>query len=330
MAEFSVGIFGVGSVGKRHAKVFSSLGAEVTLLGVVDTVGANAARVAAEIGTDYYTDYHDLLALTPDLAVICTPHFLHREIGEAAAKAGCNILMEKPLAHTMKDATALVEVCRKQNVQLAVSFVHRYRQEYSRARQVIASGQIGTPQMSVDIFGSPGGRYIPSWIWQKKHSGGGIVMYSGIHSIDWQCWLMGSDVATVFTRSLSTYKGSDVEDGVVATLAFENGAVGALIGNQPDYPITTRTRNTELYGTKGCIRLRMGEYLQFDSEDSSYKMNVTRDEPFVAQARDVIGSIRKGRSPWISGSDGLRAQAIVSALYRSAETGKPAKVEKVE
>ena len=330
MSAISVGIFGVGSVGKRHAKVFAGLDADVTVLGVVDTDGENAARIAGEIGTKYYTDYRDLLSLAPDLAVICTPHFLHRELGEAAAKAGCHILMEKPLAHTLEDAVALVEVCRKENVQLAVSFVHRYRQELKHAEALIAAGKVGALQMSVDNFGSPGGRYIPSWIWQKKYSGGGIVMYSGIHSIDWQCWLMGSDVASVFAHSLSTYKGSDVEDGIAVTLYFENGSIGSLIGNQPDYPIAARTRNTELYGTQGCIRLRMGEYLQFDSIESSYKINITRDEPFVAQALDVIGAIQEGRAPWISGSDGLRAQAIIAALYRSAETGKPEAVEKVE
>ena len=330
MGAFTVGIFGVGSVGKRHAKVFSSLGTEVTVLGVVDTDGDTAARVAGEIGTKHYTDYRDLLSLAPDLAVICTPHCLHREIGEAAAKSGCHILIEKPLAHTLEDAIALEEVCRKEKVQLAVSFVHRYRQEYTRAKALIAAGEVGTLQMSVDIFGSPGGRYIPSWIWQKKYSGGGIVMYSGIHSIDWQCWLMGSDVAAVFAHSLSTYQGSDVEDGIAATLSFENGAIGALIGNQPDYPIASRTRNTELYGTKGCIRLRMGEYLQFDGGDSSYRININRDEPFIAQALDVVGAIREGRTPSIGGRDGLRAQAIIAALYKSAETGKPEEVEKVE
>jgi predicted dehydrogenase len=154
-------------------------------------------------------------------------------------------------------------------------------------------------------------------------------MYSGIHSIDWQCWLMGSDVAKVYAHSLSTYKDSDVEDGIAATFIFENGAIGSLLGNQPDYPIASRTRNTELYGTKGCIRLRMGEYLQFDSGDSSYKINVTRDEPFVAQARDVICAIREGRRPSISGRDGLRAQAVIAALYRSADTGVAEEVERV-
>ena len=329
MGAFSVGILGAGTVGKRHAKVFSSLGSDVAVLGVVDTDGDSAARIAGQIGTKAFTDYHDLLSLAPDLAVICTPHFLHREMAEAAARNGCHILMEKPLAHTLEDAIAIEESCRKHQVQLAVSFVHRYRKEFSHARQLIASGAVGKLQMSVDVFGNPGGRYIPCWIWQRKYSGGGIVMYSGIHSLDWQCWLLGSDVASVFARSHSTYKGSDVEDGIVATLAFENGAIGSLIGNQPDYPISSRTRNTELYGTSGCIRLRMGEYLQFDSEDSSYRIDINRDEPFVAQARDVIGAIRENRSPWISGRDGLRAQAIVAALYRSADTGKPEKVEKL-
>jgi predicted dehydrogenase len=310
--------------------VFSNLGADVTILGVVDSDGERAARVAGELGTKSYTDYRDLLALTPELAVICTPHFLHREFAEAAARAGCHILMEKPLAHTPEDAVAIVDVCRKEKVQLAVSFVHRYRREYAQARQLITAGEVGTLQMTVDIFGSPGGRYIPSWIWQNRYSGGGIVMYSGIHSIDWQCWLMGSDVSAVVARSISTYKGSDVEDGIAATLHFENGGIGALIGNQPDYPIASRTRNTELYGTGGCIRLRMGEYLQFDSADTSYRIDITRDEPFVAQALDVIGAIRKGRAPWISGGDGLRAQAIITALYKSARTGNVEKVEKLE
>jgi predicted dehydrogenase len=326
-SALTVGIFGAGVVGKRHAEAFSKLDADVTLLGVADTDGGKAARVAGEIGAKHYSDYRELLSQKPDLAVICTPHFLHREMGEAAANAGCHILMEKPLAHTMEDAIAIVDVCRKENVKLAVSFVHRYRQEFARARQLISAGEVGTLQMSIDIFGSPGGRYIPSWIWQKKYSGGGIVMYSGIHSIDWQCWLMGSDVSEVFAHSLSTYEGSDVENGIAGTMYFENGSIGSLIGNQPDYPLTPRTRNTELYGTRGCIRLRMGEYLHFDSQGTSYQISIARDEPFVSQAQDIVSAIREGRDPWISGPDGLRAQAITAALYRSAETGRPEAVE---
>ena len=156
MTNLTVGIIGAGSVGKRHAAAFSSLAAEAGLIGVVDTDGNRAAGIAGEIGTKHYTDYRELLSQKPDLVVVCTPHFLHREIGEAAAKAGCHILMEKPLAHTLEDAVALAEVCQKENVKLAVSFLHRYRQELKRAQQLISTGEIGALEMSVDIFGNPG------------------------------------------------------------------------------------------------------------------------------------------------------------------------------
>jgi predicted dehydrogenase len=72
----------------------------------------------------------------------------------------------------------------------------------------------------------------------------------------------------------------------------------------------------------------MGEYLQFNSHDSAYKINIARDEPFVSQARDVTGAVREDRTPWISGPEGLRAQAIITALYKSADTGKPEAVGK--
>ena len=91
MTNLTVGIIGAGSVGKRHAAAFSSLAAEAGLIGVVDTDGNRAAGIAGEIGTKHYTDYRELLSQKPDLVVVCTPHFLHREIGEAAAKAGWRV-----------------------------------------------------------------------------------------------------------------------------------------------------------------------------------------------------------------------------------------------
>ena len=133
----------------------------------------------------------------------------------------------------------------------------------------------------------------------------------------------------VYAQSLSRYKGSDVEDAFIGTMVFANGGIGSLVGNQPDYPVEPRTRNTEIYGNKGCIKMRMGEYLMFSSQDKSYQLNVTRDDPFTAQALDMVSAIRENRPPWIGAADGLRAQAILEALYRSAEIRKPVQVESV-
>jgi predicted dehydrogenase len=100
------------------------------------------------------------------------------------------------------------------------------------------------------------------------------------------------------------------------------------VGNQPDYPVEPRTRNTEIYGSKGCIKMRMGEYLMFSSLEQSYQVSVTRDDPFTAQALDMVSAIREDRQPWIGGQEGLRAQAIMAAFYESADKGKPVKVER--
>ena len=327
--QINVAVIGVGRIGRKHAEVFASLGSDVKLLGVADIDRHKAVQVAEALNTRPFSDYQDLLALKPDLAVICTPHYLHREQGEAAVKAGCHVLMEKPLADTMEGARAIVETCKQAGSKLAVGFVHRYRQELQMAYKTINSGGVGIPGMITDIFGNPGGRHIPDWVWQKRFSGGGIITYSGIHSIDWQCWLMNSDVDEVYARSLSRYQGSDVEDAFIGTIIFANGGIGSLIGNQPPYQVSPITRLTEIYGSKACLRMRMREYLMFSDEDHSYQVNISRDDPFIPQALDMIGAIREDRQPWIGGEDGLRAQAIMTAFYQSAEIGRPVRVESV-
>jgi predicted dehydrogenase len=295
----------------------------VRVIGVADVDERRAAELAASCGARAFTDYRALLDLAPDIAVICLPHHLHCEAGLAAAAAGSHILMEKPLAHTLEDAYAILDGCREHGVRLAVGFVHRYRVEFQRARQLITSGQIGTPAMATDVFGISGGAHVPGWVWQERYSGGGIVMYSGIHSIDWQCWLLDSQVERVFAQAMTYGQDADVENGVVAAMVFTNGCLGTLVGNQPNYLVTSRTRDTEVYGSHARLRLRCGEYLDFNSDTQAYRMDVTRDDPFVTQAQDFVAAVREQRDPWITGEDGLRALAVVMAIYRSAELDQP-------
>ncbi len=325
-AVVTVGIVGAGQVGQKHAQAFARLGPDVQVLGVADVDARRAADLAASCGTRAFEDYRALLGLTPDIAVICLPHHLHREVGLAAAEAGSHILMEKPLANTLEDAHAILEACRKGGVRLTVSFVHRYRVEFQEAYRLIRAGKIGTPVAMVDLFGLPGGNHVPAWVWQKRCSGGGILMYSGIHSVDWQRWLLGAEVEEVFCRTLTYGPGMDVENGLVATLAFANSCVGTVIGNQPPYQVTPCTRETEIYGTSGCLRIRSGEHLTYSSDTEAYRLEVNRDDPFVTQAGEFVRSVREGREPWITGEHGLRALEICLAIYRSAEVNRPVPV----
>jgi predicted dehydrogenase len=171
-----------------------------------------------------------------------------------------------------------------------------------------------------------GGSHVPPWVWSSRQAGGGVLMYSGIHSIDWQSWIVGAPVQEVYARSLAASGDTDAEDGVVATWSFANGVQGTLIGNQPDYLVTPRTREFELYGDRGRIRIRNGAFLEFTSEEKSYRVDVDRDDPFLTQAREFMADVREDREPWITGEDGLRALAVILAIYRSADLGQPVEV----
>lgn len=319
----TVAIVGAGQVGQQHTRAFAQLGSDVGIIGIADIDEQRAAELAATCGARAFADYRALLELTPDIAVICLPHHLHREAGLTAAAAGSHILMEKPLAHTLEDAHAIVDGCRQHGVLLSVGFVHRYRTEFQQAHQLIASGQIGTPTLACDNFCSQGGGHVPGWVWKKQQAGGGVLMYGGIHSIDRLRWLLDSEVKEVFARAVTYSQDVDVEDGLLATLIFANGCLATLIENSPGYLVTPRIWDTEVYGSQARLRIRTREYLEFSSDIQAYRLHVTRDDNFGAQAREFVAAVREQREPWITGEDGLRALEVARAIYRSAELDQP-------
>ncbi len=321
-----VTIIGAGKVAKHHVNAINKLLDQAEIISVVDVDEACGLQLAKEGGSKYFAHYQDALNEKPDLAIICLPHFLHKEVAIATAKAGVNMLLEKPIASTLCDAIEVVDEVKKNNVQMAVSFVHRYRSEFQHAHQIIQNGFLGNIVTASDLFTMNGGKHIPDWVWRKEISGGGVLMYSGIHSIDWLCWLLNSRVKEVIANGGSYRPKINTEEQINSLLYFENGVTGSIIGRQPPYIIKQRTRDTEIIGDQGRIRIRCGESVEVSSDHCSYALFPTDDDPFYQQACNLITMIRQKSQPWIGSQDGLRAQSIIAALYESIESGKPVTV----
>ena len=325
----NVAILGAGQVARHHVEAFVQLGPDVRIIGIADVDEGRAVELAATCGARAFTEYQALLDLAPDIAVICLPHHLHREAGLAAAAAGSHVLMEKPMGRTLEDGHAIVDGCRQHGVLLTVSFVHRYRIEFQWVHELVARGCIGTPAIALDTFCTRGGAHVPGWVWDKRRAGGGVLMYTGIHSIDRLRWLLASEVREVFARTLTYSQDVAVEDGLTATLMFANGCLATLVENSPDYMVTPRSWRTEIYGSRGWVRARHGESLEFSSSLQAYRLDVTRDAWWVAQAREFVTAVRERREPWITGEDGLRALEIAMAIYRSAELSRPVSMSEI-
>jgi predicted dehydrogenase len=312
-----------------HAQAFGQLGSAVEVIGIADKELAKVEKLTEGNLRKAFGDYRELISLAPDVTVVCLPYALHREASILAASAGSHILVEKPFTASVADAREVIAACEKAGVHVGVGYVHRYRREFELAHEIIASGSLGQLLSANDRYGLSGDASVPEWVWRS----GGTLLYSGVHSIDWLRWLVGSDVVEVFGSigpgEGDTSEGKDpFRESAAAILRFANGCVATFIANQPAYEVSPRTRDTELYGTQGRIRLRLGEGLDVTTNQTAYQVHVTRDDPFTVQARDFIEAVNAQRTPSITGAEGVKVLEIVEAIRTSSAENRVVRISR--
>jgi predicted dehydrogenase len=327
-----VGILGAGQVGQRHAIGFSHARAGA-VVGYADVVVERAEALAAEYGGDAFADRQRLLDQGLDVLVVGLPHSLHVEPVEEAAARGVHVLMEKPLATTLADARRIVAVCEEHGVKLGTGFVHRYRDEVEAARRWIEDGLIGAPQVVSASMNGQRSPELPAWVTREDVAGGGVLMYNGIHAVDRLRQLVGSEVTEVSAQVRRYDERSELEDSAAALLRFSNGAVATLVANAPAYHAQPSHWDTEIYGARGRLRLRNGEWADVCNNvrsqrvtASSHRTRLGERYNFVRQAEAFLAAIEGDQEPPVTGEDGLRALEVILAIYRSAEEGTPVRV----
>jgi len=316
-----IGIIGAGAVAAKHANAYRQ-NPHCQIVAVSENVPDKGRAFAQTYGAEFFEDYHQLLARARlDAVSICLPHQLHHEAGMAAARAGAHILMEKPITITVAEADELITACARSNLKLMTGFVHRFRSEMLAAESLIRAGRIGKPSNIIDNICSLGGKHTPGWVWHHAMSGGGVLMYGGVHGVDRLRWLMGSEVTEVYARKTTYSNDTDCEDGLVAALQFASGAIGSLFENSPSYG-KPGGWHTEIYGERGAIRLKTAEWLEFTAKDEQFTQTFQNYDHFQREIDEFVSAVRDNRQPWITGEDGRQALAIVQAIYLSAETGQ--------
>jgi predicted dehydrogenase len=322
-----LGLLGLGVAGNRHLRGLRGLSRQdVCLTAIADGDTAAAATAAAEFGAQVYADYKDLLReAAVDAVIVALPHFLHKDAAVMAANRGLHVLMDKPIANSMADAERILMACDEANVRLMLGYVHRFREEILVARRMLLGGEIGQPASIFDRFCVPGNEDLPAWVWDRDKSGGGVMMYSGLHAIDRLRWLLNSEVVEVYARVQSYGKASEetnIENGVSAILTFNNGVIATLAQNLPPYELNYRYWDTEIFGTRGLLHIRNDEYLEFTGPHASFRQTFTGYNHYARQIAEFADAIHQNRAPSITGEDGLRSLAVGLAVYRSAYVGR--------
>ncbi len=317
---------GVVSFEHMHAQSYTQelvKYAEVTLVGIADENEKRGREMAATFKTNYYQGYESLLEQQLDGVVICTNNRDHAKVSIAAAKKGIHILVEKPFATTIADAHAMLEAAREANVQIMNAFPMRFNPNVIAAKKKIDAGLIGQVLTitSINHGKIPGG-----WFIDPALSGGGAVMDHTVHLGDLIRWFTGSEIKSVFCESGELLHHKGIDDTGLVMIELDNG-VSATIdcswAHHTNYPIWAQV-DMQIIGTKGVIELKaFAQVLHLDDQTNQrfedIGWNETGDEGLIKEFVQVCAT---GRTPLVTGLDGLRALEIALASYESSRTNE--------
>ncbi|MFD8718042.1 Gfo/Idh/MocA family protein [Streptomyces sp. NPDC059629] len=293
VSTLGVAVVGFGWMGRVHTQAyqriphhFPQLSVRPELVAVAEEVPGRAEEAAAQFGFASTTrDWREIAEDPRVQAVsITAPNFLHREIGVAMAEAGKHIWIEKPVGLTAEDARAVADAVAKAGVRSTVGFNYRNAPAVAYARELIASGELGTithvrVRLFSDYAAHPDGAL--TWRYERARGGGGVLGDLASHGVDLARFLLG-DIASltadtaVFIPERARPTGATAghtlatggalgpvenEDYVSCLLRFASGARGVLeasrvsVGEQNNYGF-------EVHGTRGAVfwdYRRMGE-----------------------------------------------------------------------
>ncbi len=209
-----IGVIGSGYMGLTYCECVSRNVNGSRLIAIAG--GRRAAGLAKEYDVDVEDSAQELFERADVHAVvIATPDQNRRELTEQAAAAGKHVLVEKPMAPTVKDCDAMMADCNKAGVSLGVIQSNRFRKVSRRTKQLIDDGGIGPIQMLRSISAFPltiTKQLFADRKWYLDKSSGGFFMGMAVHNVDFLRWLTGRNATKVFAtgNTYSTIEALDV------------------------------------------------------------------------------------------------------------------------
>jgi inositol 2-dehydrogenase len=334
MAKIGIGVLGVGDMGKRHAENLRHLVPGANLIAVADVAAARVKQVAEEleIGKSF-TNFEAMLEDKEIRAVlIAAPDKFHAQSIIQAAKAGKDILCEKPIALSMNDAYAALDAVAKAGVRLQIGFMRRYDPAHAAAMKRIEAGEIGTPL----IFKSIGRDKDEPPLAAYQSGVNGMLLYnSTIHDFDLARWMMSDEVSEVHSYTTVAIRPEVAQYGdVVASsvnLKYHKGGIGNVESYvQSLYAYDVRT---EVVGSKGTVFIGSVDKTPSVFLNENGSSHILADhflsrfaDAYLLEVRDFVDALLRDKPVRVTGDDGLKALAIAVAAENSHKQAKPVKV----
>lgn len=312
-------VVGVGSIGRRHSDVlYTELGCRN--ITVWDPIPERAKEHAAKYpGMQTVDTLEEGLAAEPDAVFLCSPPALHMPQAELAIRAGCHVMVEKPLAIDLESLYRVKTLAEEKNRVVSVALCNRYHKGLQRVKEIVDSGKLGR---IINIRGAMGEFFPES---RPDYMDTYYVRYSGcfelIHAVDYTLWVAGGEPVEIYGIC-----GSDADigfrspDNAEVLFRTDNGvtcSVNLAFYQRPSH------QELHVYGTEGTCELKYthndydlrlytretGEW-QEEHTDGLY-----RNMMFAAEDREFLESIVSGHYQGCSMDDAARAVKIYCKVY---------------
>lgn len=329
-------IVGAGIISSFHAEAIARHDS-AELIAICDIELDKAKKLGDDFSVKKtYADYEEMFKEEEiDVVSVCVPSGLHAEVTIAAAKAGINVLCEKPLDILPDKMTEMINICREKKVKLGAVYQRRTLEAAIKTRAAIQEGKLGKLVLGdayLKYYRSPEYYESAGWRGTWELDGGGALMNQGVHGVDLIQWMVG-DVESVFAYAAPLVRDIEVEDTAVITLKYKNGAFGVIQSTTSVYP--GQETRFEIHGEQGSIIFGDSGFKQWDfigsdeglpqvgnSEGGSSDPKVISNEGHYIFVDDMIQAIREDRDPMVSGEEARKAVDLILAIYESSRTGK--------
>ncbi len=332
----NVGLIGAGRIGRVHAETLAHRIPRAKLMAVADIFLEAAQKCAVDFQiSSAYTNHQEILD-DPEIeaVVICSSTDTHARFIEEAAEAGKHIFCEKPIDHDLQKIDTALEAVERAGVKLQIGFNRRFDPSFKRARELVATGEIGAPHLLRITSRDPE----PPQIEYIKVSGG-IFLDMTIHDFDMARYLIGDEVEEIYVAGgvmvdPAIGKAGDIDTAII-TLRFKSGVIGTIDNSRQ--AVYGYDQRVEVFGSGGCV-----------SVDNNYPntavisdaQNVHRDLPpnffieryidsYITEIKDFIECIQQDKKPPVTGIDGRIPVVMGLAAWKSYRENRPVKLNEI-
>ncbi len=318
-------LFGLGSIGQRHARNLRHLGAKKI---VAVRTGLGIRPLADDIAIETVDGLHQALALAPDIGLVCNPTNLHAQTAQTLLDAGLHVLIEKPLSDSTAGLDTLIDTAAQKQRVLAVAQTLRFYPHVQTARAWLHDGRLG----AVRYVRAAVGQHPPSWFSAQDYRasyavrrdlGGGATL-TFIHEIDLVLYLMGMPQTITARTGHFSFIQTDADDMSEIIFGYPEFLGSVHIDYVQKSPV--RSRYLQIVGEDATLWVDFTKHtLELYGAGELYEIQTLEhfdpNQIHLDRLINFMNAVQGRATPCADGQAGARAVRVALAAFESSARG---------